>query len=64
MSHLKYRCPVKSREVETSIETDQATLTKMRAMRLSVWCPHCSASHQIGAHQAYVDMPDPVKLAG
>jgi hypothetical protein len=55
MSHLRYRCPYKNREVETSIETDDKTLNKMRAMRLSVWCPHCEASHQISAAQAYVN---------
>jgi hypothetical protein len=28
----------------------------MRAMKLSVWCPHCWTSHQIKAIDAYLDV--------
>ncbi len=52
---LKYRCPKTSREVTTSIETDTATLLNMRAMKLSVWCPHCATSHQIRVSEAYLE---------
>jgi len=52
---LKYRCPKSDREVTTSIETDAGTLLEMRAMKLSVWCPHCSTSHQIKACDAYLE---------
>ena len=52
---LKYRCPKTSRDVTTSIETDTATLLNMRAMKLSVWCPHCATSHQIKASDAYLE---------
>jgi hypothetical protein len=52
---LKYRCPKTSREVTTSIETDTATLLNMRAMKLSVWCPHCATSHQIRVAEAYLE---------
>jgi hypothetical protein len=53
---LKYRCTKTNREVTTSIETDTATLLNMRAMKLSVWCPHCWTSHQIKASDAYLDV--------
>jgi hypothetical protein len=56
MSALKYRCPKNHEEVETSIQTDDATLTKMRSMKISVWCPHCGTSHQVSAEQTYVDV--------
>ena len=52
---LKYRCPRTSREVTTSIETDTSTLLNMRAMKLSVWCPHCTTSHQIRMTEAYLE---------
>lgn len=52
---LKYRCPRSNREVTTSIETDTVTLLEMRAMKLSVWCPHCSTSHQIRVKDAYLE---------
>lgn len=52
---LKYRCPKSDREVTTSIETDIVTLLEMRKMKLSVWCPHCSTSHQIRASDAYLE---------
>jgi len=52
---LKYRCPRSDREVKTSIETDTVTLLEMRTMKLSVWCTHCSTSHQIKASDAYLE---------
>ncbi len=52
---LKYKCPKSAREVTTSIKTDTGTLQSMRAMKLSVWCPHCATSHQIRACDAYLD---------
>lgn len=64
MSYLKYRCPKNKEEVETSIETDDRTLTKMRSMKLSVWCPYCSKAHQIGADQAYVNAVAAIGLNG
>jgi len=41
--------------VTTSIETDTVTLLEMRNMKLSVWCPHCSTSHQIKVSDAYLE---------
>jgi hypothetical protein len=55
MSHLKFRCPASNVEVETSIETDDRTLQRMRTMKLSVWCPHCFKSHSVPMGSAYVD---------
>jgi transposase-like protein len=52
---LKYKCPKTSREVTTSIKTDTVTLLEMRAMKISVWCPHCATSHQIRASDAYLE---------
>lgn len=52
---LKYRCSRSGREVTTSIETDTVTLLEMRNMKLSVWCPHCSTSHQIKVSDAYLE---------
>jgi hypothetical protein len=64
MSVLKYRCPQSHAEVETSIATDDRTLKKMRAMKLSVWCPYCATSHVIAANEAYVDVVAVIGLTG
>ena len=52
---LKYKCQRGGRVVTTSIETDTVTLLEMRNMKLSVWCPHCSTSHQIRATDAFLE---------
>jgi hypothetical protein len=52
---LKYRCKAAGKDVETSIQTDDATLLQMNRMKLSVWCPHCKDSHSIKASEAFVD---------
>ncbi len=52
---VKYRCKTSGKSVETSIQTDDATLIGMNRMMLSVWCPHCKDSHSIMASEAYVD---------
>ena len=54
---LKYLCPNGNRDVTTSIQTDLATLLEMRDLKISVWCPHCVAPHQICASEAYLDPP-------
>lgn len=64
MSYLKYRCPESHSEVQTSIATDDRTLKKMQAMKLSVWCPHCGTSHTIAANVAYVDVVAAIGLTG
>jgi phage FluMu protein Com len=52
---LKYKCPRSGRVVTTSIQTDTVTLLEMRSMKLSLWCPHCSTSHQIRATEAFLE---------
>ena len=49
---LTYNCPESCREVLTGILTDEATLTRLSALTLSVWCPHCAAPHMIAAKNA------------
>ena len=51
---LTYNCPESRREVLTGILTDEATLTRLGALKLSVWCPHCAAPHMILAKDASI----------
>jgi len=51
---LTYNCPESRREVLTGILTDEATLTSLGALKLSVWCPHCAAPHMIAAKDASI----------
>ena len=55
MGVLKFRCPKSLRDVQTSIETDDATLHAMRVMKFSLWCPYCQASHEVPATEAFVN---------
>ena len=52
---LTYLCPESKKEVVSTIDTDQTTLRDMGAIKLSLWCPHCWTSHQIGADQASIE---------
>ena len=51
---LTYDCPESRREVLTGILTDEATLTSLGALKLSVWCPHCATPHMIPAKDASI----------
>ena len=53
MSVLKYRCPQKSIEVSTAIDTDRSVLERLRELKLSVWCPSCSTGHSVPANEMY-----------
>jgi len=57
---LTYDCPESRREVLTGILTDEATLARLGALKLSVWCPHCATPHMIAAKDAsisWLNMP-------
>ena len=49
---LTYACPDSGRTVRTSILTTRKTLTGLGAFKISVWCPHCAAPHQISGTEA------------
>ena len=51
---LMYKCPDSGRAVRTSILTNSKMLKRLGAFKLSVWCPHCGASHQIAGNDASV----------
>jgi len=51
---LTYKCPDSGRAVRTSILTSSKMLRRLGAFRLSVWCPHCAAPHQIAGNDASV----------
>ena len=50
---LTYNCSESRRKVLTGILTDEATLTRLGALKLSVWCPHCATPHMIAAKDAF-----------
>lgn len=58
---LMYTCPDSSRTVRTSILTTRKTLTGLGAFKLSVWCPHCGAPHQIAGSDASLAHPSLVR---
>jgi hypothetical protein len=44
---LTYRCPTTAKTVHCSIETSEAELRRLGALRLSLWCPYCQVGHAI-----------------
>jgi len=47
MGSLIFACPKTWRVVQSGIETDDATLARLRSHSLSVDCPHCHATHEL-----------------
>jgi hypothetical protein len=44
---LIYRCPTTEKDVQSSIEASESDVQRLRALRLSLWCPHCQGGHAI-----------------
>ena len=55
MGLLIYRCPTTSHSVKTAIDTEPATLARMRNIKISVSCPHCIEAHSIPANEMYFE---------
>jgi hypothetical protein len=51
---LSYWCPTTRQVVQTSIETTDGELYRLRSLQFSVWCPYCQAGHSIPANQAFI----------
>jgi hypothetical protein len=49
---LTYKCPDSGRSVRTSIRTNSKILRRLGAFKISVWCSHCGAPHQIAGNDA------------
>jgi hypothetical protein len=47
MGSLIFSCPKTWRVIETGIETDDATLARLRSCSLSVDCSYCHATHEL-----------------
>jgi len=41
--------------VKTAIDTEPATLARMRSIKISVSCPHCIEAHSIPANEMYFE---------
>ena len=44
---LIYHCPNTGRVVRSGIETSEAEVRRLSALRFSLWCPHCQTGHGI-----------------
>ena len=49
---LTYKCPEHNRFVRTTIRTNRQTLIGLGVFKISVWCPHCGAPHNIRGRDA------------
>ena len=47
MGSLIFPCPTNWRVIESGIETDQATLYRMRSCSVRLACPHCKLTHDL-----------------
>jgi cytochrome c-type biogenesis protein CcmH/NrfF len=44
---LTYRCPTTAKVVHSSIEASETDVQRLRALKLSLWCPYCQGGHAI-----------------
>ena len=44
---LIYHCPTTGRVVRSDIETSEAEVRRLSALRFSLWCPYCQTGHGI-----------------
>ena len=44
---LTYRCPTTAKVVHSSIDASETDVQRLRALRLSLWCPYCQEGHAI-----------------
>jgi hypothetical protein len=54
MSLIGFRCPKTRREVTTGIDTERGQLTRMRKLKISVFCPDCPDGHGIPADEMFL----------
>jgi hypothetical protein len=54
---LTCMCPDSGRAVRTTILTNETTLRRLKAFKISVWCPHCGAPHNITGNDASLVYP-------
>jgi predicted RNA-binding Zn-ribbon protein involved in translation (DUF1610 family) len=46
MSALVFVCPKTGRAIESGIDIDRDTLSKVRLLSISIRCAHCGSEHQ------------------
>jgi hypothetical protein len=51
---LTYRCPTTEKIVHSSIDASETEVQRLRALKLSLWCPYCQAGHAILAKETQV----------
>ena len=44
---LIYHCPTTGRVVRSDLETSEAEVRRLGALKLSLWCPYCQTGHSI-----------------
>jgi hypothetical protein len=44
---LTYHCPTTAKVVHSSIDASETDVQRVRALRLSLWCPYCQEGHAI-----------------
>jgi hypothetical protein len=52
---LTFRCPETDKTVQTSLAVSETDLRRLGTVRLSLWCPHCQAGHNIAAADTTID---------
>ena len=54
MAVLTFFCPMTGRVIPSGIETDQNTLSRIRAVSIRLRCPHCGGHHDVRMTQGYL----------
>jgi hypothetical protein len=54
MGSLIFRCPNCRRVIESGLETDEATLRRLRPCKIRLDCDHCQTHHELAIKQGHL----------
>ena len=54
MGSLIFRCPKCRRVIEAGVETDEATLRRLRPCTIRLNCAHCHSPHELPIKQGHL----------
>ena len=54
MASLIFCCPKKWRVIESGIETNDATLYRLREQSITIECPHCRTAHRFNMNDGHL----------
>jgi hypothetical protein len=54
MAALTFSCPLTGRAIQSGVETDPTSLSRVRLVSIRVRCPHCGSQHDVKMSAGYL----------